>query len=184
VQPLGALVLLALAAILVVTSIVTVNVVRRMKTGTGKLLASVAIPMVAILVVFGDELAGVVYMHSLCRAQTNRVYKTVELPASYFKQLPQDVGAGYMPDEKQLRSLYDFRIDDQPVRHFRVNAFRLTVIEKTSGEKLGEADSFNVGCGWFQNMFGIQCVYGCRTERTDGPGLLSNQIFRRASPSN
>jgi hypothetical protein len=181
---LGALVVLALAVVLIVTSIVTVKVVRQKKTKAGKLLTSIGLPLIAILVVFGDELAGIIYMRALCRAESNRVYKTVELPASYFKQVPQEFGGGYMPDEKKLESRFDLRFDDQPVRHFRVNAFRLTITDKTSGEKLGEADSFNVGCGWFQSMFGIQCAYGCPTERLDGPGPLGKQVFRRALSAN
>ena len=180
----GALVVLAWLVILTIVSIVTVNVARRRKTTIGKLLASIGIPLVAILTVYGDELAGIIYMRALCRTEGNRVYKTLELPASYFKLLPQEFGGGYMPDENQLKSRYDFRVDDQPDRHFRVNAFRLTIIDKTSGEKLGEADSFNVVCGWFQNLFGIQCGYGCPTERLDGPGPLSKQVFRRAVTTN
>jgi hypothetical protein len=181
---LGALVVLTLAVILVVTSIVTVKVVRQKKTNIGKLLISIGIPLIAILVVFGDELAGTIYMRALCRSEGNRVYKTVELPASYFKQVPQEFGGGFMPDDKQLESRFNFRVNDQPARHFRVKQMRLTITDKATGETLGEADSFNVGCGWFQSMFGIQCAYGCPTERLDGPGPLSKQIFRRASSTN
>jgi hypothetical protein len=182
VQPLGALVLLALAVILVVTSIVTVNVVRRAKTETGKLLASVAIPIVAILVVFGDELAGVVYMHALCRGEGGiRIYKTVELPAIYFKEASQEFWDGYMPDDKKLKPRFDLHFEDSK-RPLRLERSRFVIIDTTNGETLGESVRFGVRCGWFQSIFGLQCGYGCPAGRPIGQ--LYKQVFRRVHSTN
>jgi hypothetical protein len=179
---LGALVVLALAVVLVVTSIVTVKVVRQKKTKAGKLLASIGLPLIVILVVFGDELAAVTYMHVLCKTEGGpRVYKTVELPTSYFKEASQEYWSGYMPDEKQLKSRFDFRSEER-AHPLGLMSRRFAIIDRTNGETLGASVTVSVSCGWFQSMFGIQCGYRCPT----GPSIdqLYKQVFRHSLSTN
>jgi hypothetical protein len=179
---LGALVVLALAVILVVTSIVTVKVVRQKKTNVGKLLVSIGIPLIAIVVVFGDELAAVIYMHVLCKTEGGpRVYKTVDLPTSYFKEASQEYWGGYMPDDKQLKSRFDLRFEDS-AHALGVSRSRFLIIDRTTSETLGESVRFGARCGWFQSMFGIQCGYDCPSGRRIDE--LYKQVFRHSRSTN
>jgi hypothetical protein len=121
----------------------------RLPTGIGALL-------VALSVLFADEIVGRIYLSHLCATKTEvKVFRTVELPAEFWDERGK---ARFYNDAIGNFSLAGYDLKNHTTRYsslFHIDKSENKRVEKSSGEVLGETVNFFYWGGWIRRNFGL-----------------------------
>lgn len=155
------LTLLAVFAIYIIVAIlVTRFFIKRARTRQGKWLKGLAAVAIFVLIPTWDAILGTIYFRYLCATEGGvRVYKVVELRPEYWTSegKPKFLGHGGGLDEEMLGGQYQYQRSSQEnyVPLFKIDKDRKVVIERTTGQPVGQLIWFLYWGGWLANSTGF-----------------------------
>jgi hypothetical protein len=157
-----------------------IKLAKRFKRRSAKLAGGVGIFLLGFAVLFGDEIAGRIYLNYLCNTEAGvKVYQTVELPAEYwdaegkarFRVYEGDnhktmflIGASKFEDSRFEYSM--FIEPHNSLFNTEKTGFRLR--ERESGNLLGEVLYFRYWHGWLlRNLSTDHSATSCDMKNLD-----------------
>jgi len=137
--------------------------IARKKIGMGwkrKVAGGFAVFLLALLLPFGDEIAGRVYFNHLCETEAGaKVYQTIELPAEYWDQdgKPTFYNGAMNNDVpsyafKRLGIAVSLESRDRH-RSFHIDQFGATIKDKKTDTVISEFTGFRYWGGWIARSF-------------------------------
>jgi hypothetical protein len=147
-----------------------------------RLPTGIAALLVALSVLFADEIVGRIYLTHLCATKTEvKVFRTVELPAELWDQRgkPQ-----FYNDAIGTFTLPGYELRDHTTRYshfFHIDKSENKRVEKSSGDVLGETVNFRYWGGWLRRNFGL--IHNTANSCSGGlarTNMLIEKIFRPA----
>lgn len=138
------------------------------KVVTSRIAAFAAVLLAFFLALFGDEIAGRMYLNHLCETEAGvKVYQTVELPAEYWdeKGRPKYLAANGFVDMKLLPDRFIWHNVDEPYVDLviKIRKRRWQLLDKESHVVLGERISYMRYFGWINQFSSAPNVgEGCR----------------------
>lgn len=175
-----------LMMIVVPVSILTALVVARRFKKLGVRIAAGSIVLLAfVLLLFGDEIAGRMYLSHLCATEAGvRVYQRAELPLGQWDEdgRPRYIARNGFVDMKLLPGKYKWHKIEEPfvTSVIRIRKWRWQLIDTETNVVLGEKITFMRDYGWLNRLsvapnIGESCAYlGQDKEREREQELFSN----------
>jgi hypothetical protein len=131
-----------------------IKLAKRFKRRSTKLAGGVGIFLLGFTVLFGDEIAGGIYLNYLCNTEAGvKVYQTVELPAEYWDENGKPK---FYDDKNGNFTLEGYRVDYETGVYssfFHVDNAGYKRAEVRSGQVLGEVTDFRHWGGWIKRNF-------------------------------
>jgi hypothetical protein len=144
--------------------------------------ARLAMLLVALTMLFADEIAGRIYLSHLCATKTEvKVFRTVELPVELWDQRGKP---RFYNDAIGNFNLTGYELRDHTTRYsafFHIDKSENMRVEKSSGQVLGETVNFRYWGGWLRRNFGL--IHNSANSCSGGlarTNLLIEKIFRPA----
>ncbi|MDO8705084.1 MAG: hypothetical protein Q7J84_09085 [Sulfuricaulis sp.] len=166
---------------------IAVLLAKRLKRKPAKFVGAVGVFLILFLLLFGDEIAGRIYLNHLCATETGvKVYKTVELPAEYWDEQGRAKIQTFKSDAPGIIRLIGTSVPSfdeisftelySPSFHIEKAGFRLREIE--SKNVTGEIVYFMYWGGWARrNLSPHNSATSCELKNLDG---WEYNIFQRS----
>lgn len=172
-----------LIVLIVPVAIVTAVVVaKRYRSIGAKFVSSLAVLLVFFTALFGDEIAGRMYLNHLCETEAGvRIYHTVELPAEYWDEngkpkFYNNINGNFTLDGYDIEYIAGIRS-----KAFHIDNAGYKRLDYKSRDVLGEVTDYRYWGGWLRREFSVQnTAVGCENRR-DLSNRLVNGIFKKES---
>ncbi|MEO1768096.1 hypothetical protein [Thiobacter aerophilum] len=156
---------------------ISVALPKRLKQKSAKFMSVIGVFLILFLLLFGDEIAGRIYLSHLCATQAGvKVYQTVELPKEYWDE--EGIAKFYRNFNSLLGKSYSRKYKSEIYSSiFHIDKVGFVYSNKNSDQVLGEEIDFGHWGGWIRrNLTTDRSAKSC-IDYSDPSNRLVDRIF-------